>query len=153
MQLIVTIKFSPSSDAIMFTAGERNISMFRFNLDMFDCYRFEWHGDAFEIADPAGRVCRSDDLEGIAFYHARMSVDQPLENGSYFGSETKWVISWLNHVHDALVDYALDHHFLKLWTPFALLKTKPLQMKVAKNILPFPISAFTGAKRSTPIRL
>ena len=138
MQLIVTIKFSPSSDAIMFTAEDRNISMFRFNLDMFDCYRFEWHGDAFEIADPAGRICRSGDLEGIAFYHARMAVDQPLENGSYFGSETKWVISWLNHVHDALVDYALDHHLLKLWTPFALLKTKPLQMKVAKKYFAVP---------------
>ena len=67
-----------------------------------------------------------------------MAIDQPLENGSDFGSETKWVISYLNHIHDALIDFALDHDILRVWTPFALLKTKPLQMKTAQKYFAVP---------------
>ena len=153
MYLIVTSKLSPSSDAIMHTAATRSESMFRFNLDMFDSYRFEWRNDCFEIADPTGRTCRSTDLKGMSFYHARMAVDQPLDNPAPFAGETKWVISWLNHVHDALVDYALDHHLLRVWTPFALLKTKPLQMKIAKQYFAVPDFRIHWGKNLPPHRV
>ena len=38
---------------------KRNIPAFRFNLDLFNFYKFTWEGDFFRIEDPvAGTVCR-----------------------------------------------------------------------------------------------
>lgn len=38
---------------------KRNISVFRFNLDMFNSYHFYWNNDEFKISDPLA-ACRSE---------------------------------------------------------------------------------------------
>ena len=59
MILIISSKYSGSTDEIMSIFAKRGIPAFRLNLDMFSKYRFLWQNDSFEIEDAIGRVCKS----------------------------------------------------------------------------------------------
>ncbi len=127
-----------SVDVIMQLLYENNLPAFRFNVDAFNQYIFDWQNDEFIIQDPSGRICKSEDLTGIAAYHSRMTIDQNFENEKYYAPETAWVISWINHLHDAIIDYAKRHDLIRLWTPHSVGLSKVYQMNIAKKYFKVP---------------
>jgi hypothetical protein len=117
--------------------AERNIPAFRFNLDLFDSYRFEWSDDEFEIYDPTNRYCKSSDITAIAFYKGILPSWVTFENNEYT-TERDWLISWLNRLYDCIMCYGKEHNLIKLWYPHGFGYSKTYQMKIAKKFFEVP---------------
>lgn len=138
MVLLVTGKIQTSIGNLMPLFEERHVPAFRFNLDMFDSYQFMWRNNEFSITDPTGRFCRSENISAMVFYHARMPIDYTLDHAEIYGAETAWVISWLNHLHDCLYAYGIEHKRIRLWNPDYCHLSKTFQMKLAKKYFAVP---------------
>ena len=138
MILFVTSKISGSANILLSLCSERRLSAFRFNTDMFDQYRFAWSNDEFEIADPTGRICKSNDITQIVFYKGALSSVFPLPNGEKFDPEQRYVISWINKLYNCIVCYGMVKGVNRLWSPYELAYAKTLQMKLAKKYFEVP---------------
>ena len=117
---------------------ERNLPAFRFNMDMFNSYVFNWSGSGFEISAPNGLTCVESEIMQIVCYHARMTIDQHFENMENYGGEAKWVISWLNHLHDCIVAWGIKNKKVRLFTPAGIAFSKTLQMEMAEKYFSVP---------------
>ncbi len=137
MLLHIARKISGSSDDLMRIFAQRNIPAFRLNLDMFHKYQFMWRGDEFEIEDCAGHVCRSADIDAMAFYKGLFSIDEYLDFDSEY-KETKWLKSWMNNLYYCLVRYGAERNQIRLWHPGDFTCSKPWQMTVAKEFFEVP---------------
>lgn len=137
MILFVTRKISGSSDVLMSIFAQRNIPVFRLNLDMFPNYQFMWRGDAFEIEDCAGHFCASKDLTEMVFYKGLLSIDEPLEIDERY-TEAKWLKSWMDNLHYCFVRYGAERNLIRLWEPTGFNWPKTWQMTVAKEFFEVP---------------
>ncbi|MBQ3350042.1 MAG: hypothetical protein IJG38_06545 [Thermoguttaceae bacterium] len=137
MFLHIARKLSGSSDVLMSIIAQRNIPAFRLNLDMFNKYQFMWRGDEFEIEDCAGHVCRSSEVDAIAFYKGLFSIDEILDFDSEY-TETKWLKSWMNNLYHCFVRYGIERNQIRLWHPSDFTCSKPWQMSVAKEFFEVP---------------
>ena len=138
MLLFISGKISGSTNVLMDLLWERNIPAFRFNLDMFDSYRFLWENDEFEITDPTGRCCHSREIDAMVFYKGIIAPWFSFEIDKPYNGEREWLISWLNRVYDCLLTYGAEHHQIRLWRPHGFGYAKTLQMKHAKKFFKVP---------------
>ena len=138
MLLVLTTKVSPTSDALMHIFYEREYPAFRFNMDMFNNYMFYWDRSGFKITSPGGLTCLSREISGIVCYHARMTIDQHFDGMEHYNGESKWVISWLNHLHDCIIAWGMRKEKIKLFTPAGIVFSKTLQMDTAKKYFSVP---------------
>ena len=138
MILFLTTQISPSSDGMMHIFAERKIPVFRLNMDMFNSYNFLWDHEHFEIINPSGLICNSAEVSCVICYHARMTVDQHFQNIDLYGGENKWVVSWLNHLHDCFVAFGNDSKILRLFAPVGMFYSKTLQMNRALKYFAVP---------------
>ncbi|MBR6389523.1 MAG: hypothetical protein IKS15_05335 [Opitutales bacterium] len=116
---------------------KRNIPAFRFNLDLFNFYKFTWEGDFFRIEDPVGRVFNSKDLKYLICYKGLCTIDEPL-NFDHTHTELKWIKSWLNNLYFCIVKYAALQNKIRLWYPDECDFPKTYQMQVAKEFFSVP---------------
>lgn len=138
MILIVSSKLSGSTNVLMDILHERNIASFRFNLDMFDSYRFLWNNSSFQIIDPTGRSCCSDDISCMVFYKGIIAPWYSFEIDKPYNMEREWLISWLNRVYDCLLSYGADKSIIRLWRPHGFGYAKTRQMMVASKYFTVP---------------
>ena len=116
----------------------RNIPAFRFNLDMFDQYKFIWQDDKFKIIDPVGHSCQSDDITQIVYYKGLLSHFFQYELSCKYSPELPYVISWINKLYNCIVCYGNAKDLNRLWSPYELSYAKTLQMKLAKKYFAVP---------------
>ncbi len=138
MILVLSGKISGSTDVLMEIFTERNIPAFRFNLDMFDSYRILWDNDEFEITDPLGRCCRSQEIAEMVFYKGLIPTWVTFSEDRRYDSEREWLISWLNRLYECFACYGKEHGLIRLWRPNGFGYAKTLQMKMAKKYFPVP---------------
>lgn len=62
MILLLTMTGCCTSDALAQICEQRNIPLFRFNLDRYNEYQFLWTLQGFEIIDPTGRSISSSQI-------------------------------------------------------------------------------------------
>jgi len=122
----------------MHILAERRIPAFRFNFDMFNSYEFYWNDEYFEIINPVKAHCKSNEISIMTYYHARMTIDQTIQNMELYQGESKWIISWLNHLHDCLVAWGHDSNKLRLFTTAGAAYSKTYQMAKAKKYFSVP---------------
>lgn len=137
MILVVSNKICGSANMLMDIFAERKIPAFRFNLDMFNKYCFQWKDDEFEIIDPTGRCCKSEEIKLMIFYKGLLPSEISFENDLYT-QEKAWLISWLNKLYDCIVCYGKEKDLIRLWNPFGYGIAKTLQMKIAKKYFEVP---------------
>lgn len=131
-------KISGSTNMLMEVFEKRNISVFRFNLDMFDSYRILWNNDEFEITDPTGRRCRSSEITEMVFYKGLIPSWLSFDDSKPYNAEREWIISWLNQLYGCIACYGAEHNLIRLWRPHGFGYAKTLQMKIAKKYFPVP---------------
>lgn len=137
MLLLVTRKHSGTADMLMHIFAERGVSAFRFNVDLFDKYKFQWNTTGFCIEDPVGRFCESGTVEIMVFYKGLFAIDEPCEIDQGH-EEPKWVKSWLDTLYHSLWRWGADRNLLRLIHPFPFICTKVRQMEVAQEFFPVP---------------
>ena len=118
--------------------NKRKLPAFRFNMDMFNSYVFKWSANGFKISTPVGLTCVESEITQIVCYHARMTIDQHFDNIEYYGNESKWVISWLNHLHDCIIAWGIQKNKIKLFTPAGIVFSKTMQMDIAQKYFVVP---------------
>lgn len=138
MIFLLTGKISGTANMLMEVFEKRNIPSFRFNLDMFDSYRFLWNNDEFEINAPGGHCCKSAEITAMVFYKGLISNLTKFENILQYEPESQWLISYLNRVYECLVCYGKEHDLIRLWRPYDFGYAKTLQMKIAKKYFHVP---------------
>lgn len=144
MILFITRKLAGSADLLMKVFAERQIPVFRLNLDMFPHYQFMWRGDCFEIEDPVGHVCSSQNLQAMAFFKGQLGVDEYADFEDQYTElkdryiEVKWIKSWLNKLYLSFVRYGADRNLIRLWDPLDIHWPKTWQMVAAAEFFPVP---------------
>lgn len=138
MILFLTSKISGTANLLLSVCNDRGVPAFRFNIDMFDQYRFMWCNDEFEITDPTGRTCKSEDITQIVSYKGVLPSCYPLASGEKFDPEQRYVISWINKLYNCIVCYGNAKGLNRLWSPYELSYAKTLQMTLAKKYFAVP---------------
>jgi len=138
MIFLLSSKISGSSNMLMEVFEKRNISVFRFNLDMFNSYHFYWNNDEFKISDPLGRCCQSSEITAMVFYKGLIPMWQFFDNDQRYNTERNWLISWLNKLYDCFVCYGIENNLIRLWRPYGFGYAKTFQMKIAKKYFQVP---------------
>ena len=133
MIFVCSQKISGSTDILMEFFEQRKIPAFRFNLDMFDSYKFNWHNDEFEIIDPIGRICKSTEIKNMIFYKGIICPWLDFSDRPQYLQEKDYLISWLNRLYDCLLSYGKQNKLIHLWQPHGMGYAKTLQMQIAKN--------------------
>ena len=137
MILFISGKISGSSSVLMEIFEDRKIPAFRFNLDMFDSYKFLWDNDSFEITDPVGRTCKAADITAMVFYKGAIPSWFSFDNKIY-SAEKDWLVSWLNQLYICIMCYGEERGLIRLWRPHGFGCAKTLQMRVAKKYFTVP---------------
>ena len=137
MIFLVSTKYCGTANMLMEIFSQRNISAFRFNLDLFDSYHFEWNDDEFEIYDPENRCCKSSNITAIAFYKGILHDWTTFEKEEH-NLERAWLNSWLNRLYDCIMCYGKEHNLVRLWYPHGFGYSKTYQMKIAKKFFDVP---------------
>lgn len=137
MILFLTRKLSGTSDILMEIFEQRNISVFRFNTDMFDKYEFQWDTKGFCISDKYSHYIDSKQIKIIICYKGLISVDE-CADFDITHSECKYIKSWLNCLHHDIVKLGLENKLIRLWSPFEPLFPKVWQMNMAKKYFSVP---------------
>lgn len=138
MIFVCSQKISGSTDILMEIFEKRNISAFRFNLDMFDSYQFNWHNDKFQIIDPTGRICHSNQIDSMIFFKGWICSWFDFSDRPQYIQEKDYLISWLNRLYDCLMCYGKQHNLIRLWQPHGMGYAKTLQMQIAKKYFQVP---------------
>ena len=144
MILFITRKLAGSADILMKVFAERQIPVFRLNLDMFPHYQFMWRGDRFEIEDPVGHACSSQDLRAMVFFKGQLIIDEHADFEDRYTelkdqyTEVKWVKSWLNKLYLSFVCYGAERNLIRLWDPLEIHWPKTRQMVAAAEFFPVP---------------
>lgn len=149
MILFLSSTLSGTTDAIVHILNERDVPVFRLNMDVFNQYEFLWTPKGFEVRDKVGRYCTSDDLEAMLFYKDLLAIGIPTPFDAEI-PEGKWVKSWLNQLHSCFADYARRRHLARLWTPYEPLFPKTFQMEIARKYFAVPDFAFHWGFTPTP---
>lgn len=137
MILLLTSSWTGTADDLAYIFEQRKISFFRFNTDMYDRYRFLWHGDEFEIIDPLGRKCDSHDVSICVMYKC---ILWPPHMRQRFGKvkDPLYVTYILNELCGCIANWAMDRKILRLWHPTEYAYPKTRQMEIAKKYFAVP---------------
>lgn len=137
MILFLTRKLSGTSDILMEIFEKRNISVFRFNSDMFDKYEFQWNSEGFDISDKFGHHIDSKKMKIMICFKGLLSIDEHTDFEATH-IEAKYIKSWLNCLHHDFVKFGLENNHIRLWSPFEPLFPKVWQMAMAKRYFSVP---------------
>lgn len=146
MLLFLTRKISGSSDVLMQLFDQRQIPAFRFNVDMFDHYCFEWNCKGFSFKAPQNKKIYSSELTQFVCYKGLLSVDEYADFDMQY-TENKWIKSWLNCLYHDLAVFAAERRLLRLWEPWEAKFPKTSQMMYARRYFEVPPFSLHWGKR------
>lgn len=148
MILLLSEELCGTANTLMEIFKKRNIPAFRFNLDLFNEYKFIWEDGEFEITDPTGRKTHSRYITQVVCYKALIS-NYNLYSFEHDYDDAKWLKSCLNNLYFNIIKYAEEKNKLKLWQPLEERFPKVWQMRLAKRYFKVPsFSIFWGYQLS-----
>ena len=137
MILIVTQSYYANAGFLIRFLSQMEENAFRFNIDLFDAYRFDWQADRFTITDPLERSVKSEEITAVVIYRGLMHIDDVCEWDSRYESP-EMIRSALNVISNMIARWAINHDVLKLFTPYEMLYPKTHQMQIAEEFFVVP---------------
>lgn len=138
MILLLTMTGCCTSDALAQICEQRNIPLFRFNLDRYNEYQFLWTLQGFEIIDPTGRSISSSQITAAACYKALLPYGEKMPFSYLVDGEDEWVKSCLNYITNSLANWLKNRKLLRLWDCTEIKYFKVKQMELAQKYFAVP---------------
>lgn len=138
MILFFTTTQCSTGDAIVQICEQRNIPIFRFNLDMYHKYQFLWTLHGFEIIDPVERSINHTQISQAACYKARLPFHHEMPFSHLVNGEDEWVKSNMNYITNSLACWLKNRNLLHLWHYSEIEFSKIKQMEIAQKYFEVP---------------
>ena len=137
MLLLLSNSIDESADILVELCAERSQPVFRFNIDLWQNYRFAWTPDGFVFIDPSERETRSDDITACLWRRPSLRDTPTWEGGT--SDDREATEEELHALVRELAEWARGRGRLRLVDPLAPRRVGRLaQMRVARAYFTVP---------------
>lgn len=151
MLLLLSNSIDGSADILVELCSERDVGVFRFNIDLWTRYRFAWTADGFVFHDPTGRSIASDEVSAVLWRRPSLRDTPEWEGGS--PEDRAATEAELQTIVREIGDWARARGLLRLIEPSGPRRVGRLaQMRVARDLFPTPDWAVGWGVRWPPGR-
>lgn len=137
MLLLLTVSIDRTADVLVALCGKRGLPVFRFNIDLWQSYRFIWTREGFDICDPTGRSLSSNEVTACLWRRPSLLYTPDWQGGTV--DDRKATEAELSALVLEIGEWARATRRLRLIEPMATRRAgRLIQMTVAAEFFTVP---------------